>query len=85
MAKVRKRNGALQAFNKSKIVKACKKAGVSTKSAMAVAEEVAKKVGKATIRAERLSKLVVASLRKRNKRAAQSFVAYVKKKYSKKR
>lgn len=85
MAKVRKRSGRLQAFNKSKIVKACKKAGASAKSALMVAEEIAKKVGKGTIRAERLSKLVIASLRKKNKRAAASFVAYMKKKYSGKR
>ncbi len=81
MAKVRKRSGKLQTFNKNKIVRACKKAGASAKVAVAVAEEVAKKVGNATIRAERLSKLVIASLRKRSKMAAQNFVAYVKKKY----
>lgn len=85
MAKVRKRSGKLQAFNKSKIVEACKKSGAGVKSAVAVAEEVAKKVGDATIKAERLSKLVIASLRKKNKRAAASFLAYVKKKYSRKR
>lgn len=85
MAKVRKRSGKLQAFNKNKIAKACKKSGASDSSALAVAEEVAKKVGSTTIRAERLSKLVIESLRKRNKRAAASFVAYVKKKYSRKR
>ena len=85
MAKVRKRNGTLQTFNKNKIVRACKKAGASAKSAMMVAEEVAKKVGKGTIRADRLSKLVIATLRKVNKRAAKVFVAYVKKKYSKKK
>ncbi|MBI2543238.1 MAG: hypothetical protein HYW24_03570 [Candidatus Aenigmarchaeota archaeon] len=84
MAKVRKRNGKLQLFDKSKIVKACKKSGASIKSAIMVAEEVAKKVGNTTIRAERLSKMVIGSLRKRNKRAAQSFVAFVKRKYSKK-
>ena len=83
MAKVRKRSGKLQAFNKSKIIKACKKSGAGVKTAITVSEEVAKKIGKGTIRAERLSKLVIASLRKVNKRAAQSFVAYVKKKYSK--
>ncbi len=81
MAHVRKRSGKLQAFNKSKIVKACKKAGASAKAAVAVAEEVAKKVGDTTIRAERLSKLVIATLRKKNKRVAASFLAYVKKKY----
>lgn len=85
MGKVRKRNGKLQAFNKNKIVRACKKAGASAKSALLVAEQVTKKVGKGTIRAERLSKLVIATLRRTNKRAAQSFMAYVKKKYSKKR
>ncbi|MBI1978703.1 MAG: hypothetical protein HYS62_01420 [Candidatus Aenigmarchaeota archaeon] len=85
MAKVRKRNGTLQTFNKNKIVKACKKAGASAKSAMMVAEEVAKKVGEGTVRAERLSKLVITTLRRKNKRAAASFAAYVKKKYLKKR
>ena len=85
MTKVRKRNEALQTFNKNKIVRACKKAGASDKSAMMVAEEVAKKVGEGTVRAERLSKLVIASLRKVNKRAAKGFVSYVKKKYSKKK
>jgi len=85
MAKVRKRNGTLQTFNKNKIVRACKMAGASAKSAMMVAEEVAKKVGEGTVRAERLSKLVIASLGKVNKRAAKGFVAYVKKKYSKKK
>ena len=85
MAKVRKRNGTLQTFNKNKIVGSCKKAGASAKSAMMVAEEVAKKVGKGTVRADRLSKLVIASLGKVNKRAAKGFVSYVKKKYSKKK
>lgn len=85
MTKVRKRSGRLQTFNKNKIVRACKKAGASTKSAVMVAEEVAKKVGKGTVRAQRLSKLVIASLQKVNKRATRNFVAYVKKKYSKKR
>ncbi len=85
MAHVRKRSGKLQAFNKSKIAKACKKAGASAKAAVAVAEEVAKKVGSTTIRAERLSKLVVTALRKKNKRAATSFLAYTKRKYSGKR
>jgi len=84
MVKVRKRSGELQTFNKNKIVKACKKAGATVKSAVAVAEEVAKKVGEGTIRAERLSKLVIASLRRKNKRAATSFLAYVKKKYLRK-
>ena len=85
MSHVRKKNGKLQAFNKNKKVKACKKAGTSFKSAVAVAEEVAKKVGNATIRAERLSQLVITDLRKKNKRAAASFLSYVKKKYSRKR
>lgn len=85
MAKVRKRNGKLEAFNKNKIVKACKKAGASAKTALLVAEQVAKKVGKGTIIADRLSKLVIATLRRANKRAAHSFVAYAKRKYSKKR
>jgi len=83
MGKVRKRSGKLQAFDKNKIVRACKKAGASAKIGLAIAEEIAKKVGKGTVRAERLSKLVISSLRRKNKRAAASFVAYVKKKYSK--
>lgn len=85
MGKVRKRNGKLQTFNESKIVRAVKKAGASAKVALAVADEVSKNVGKTTIRAERLSKLVISTLRRKNKRAAASFVSYVKNKYSKKR
>jgi transcriptional regulator NrdR family protein len=86
MVKVRKRSGKLQAFMKSKIVKSCKKAGATTEEAKLVAKEVSKKVAKKkVVSAQALLNMVVASLKKTNKRAASAYAKFGKKKLKKKK
>lgn len=81
MVKVRKRDGKLQRFRESKIVRACKRAGATAKQATYVALDVSFKVAKLpVVTAVRLSKMVGASLRKVNKKAANAFVRFRNKK-----
>lgn len=81
MIKVRKRDGSLEDFKDSKIVAGCRKAGASAKEAAQVAKEVSKKVAKmVVVPATRLSNMVVASLKKVNKSAANAFVEFREKK-----
>lgn len=81
MIGVEKRDGRLQKFMKSKIVRACKKAGATAKEATKVTTEVSKKVAKmAIVPAEKLSSMVMTSLKKVNKTAANAFVKFRNKK-----
>jgi transcriptional regulator NrdR family protein len=75
LVKVKKRDGSLEAFVESKIVAAVKKAGATAEEAARVAKEVYTKVAhKVEVTADELSDMVVASLKKVNKAAADEFV-----------
>jgi len=77
MIKFKKRNGKIEEFIESKIITGVKKAGASDEEAELVAKEVSLKVAhKADINAEELSNIVVTSLRKANKAAAEKFVKF---------
>ena len=83
MVKIWKRNGKMQAFNKSKVMKSCKKSGASLQQSKHVAENVAMKVrSKRVVKAQELSKIVLSNLRGTNKRAAASFAKYKRTKYA---
>lgn len=74
MVKVKKRDGSFEAFVESKIVAAVKKAGATAEEATRVAKEVSAKVArKVEVTADELSDMVVASLKKVNKAAADEF------------
>ena len=77
MVKVKKRDGSFEEFVESKIVAGVKKAGATAEEAAQVAKEVtAKVVKKAEVTAEELSNMVVASLEKVNKVAADEFAKF---------
>jgi transcriptional regulator NrdR family protein len=79
--KIKKRDGRLEEFIESKIVAGVKKAGATAEEATHVAKEVSAKVAnKVEVTAEELSNMVVASLKKVNKAAADEFVKYRDKK-----
>ncbi len=81
MIKVKKRDGRMQDFVESKIVAGIKKAGATAEQAAHVAKEVSAKVAhKTEVNAVELSNMVVASLRKVNAAAADTFVKYRDKK-----
>lgn len=81
MVKIKKRDGSFEAFVESKIVATVKKAGATAEEAARVAKEVSAKVAhKAEVTAEELSDMVVASLKKVNKAAADEFVKFREKK-----
>jgi transcriptional regulator NrdR family protein len=74
MVKIKKRNGRIEEFVESKIVTGVKKAGANAEEAARVAKEVAEKIAHRTeVTAEELSNMVVTSLRKFNKAAADEF------------
>ena len=86
MVKVKKRDGRLEEFTESKIIAGCKKAGATAKEAAQVAKEVSKKIANMTIvEAEKLSSMVVASLKKVNKTATDAFVKFRDEKLKKKK
>lgn len=77
MVKIKKRDGRIEEHVESKIVAGVKKAGATAKEAAQVAKEVVEKVAhKGEVTAEELSTMVVASLRKVNKKAADEFVKF---------
>lgn len=77
LVKIKKRDGRIEEFVESKIVSGVKKAGATAEEATRVAKEVAKKIAnKAEVTAEELSMMVVTSLRKINKKAAEAFVKF---------
>jgi len=77
---VKKRNGALQRFSKQKIIKGCRRAGAKAKDAKRVANIVAKKVYD-RISTKKIGTMVVANLKKFDKKAALSFERFFKKKW----
>lgn len=77
MVKIKKKDGRFEEFVESKIVTGVKKAGATAEEAAHVAKEVAEKVARKTeVTAEELSNMVVTSLKKLNKAAADKFVKH---------
>jgi len=77
MVNVKKRDGRIEDYVESKIVNGVKKAGATAEEAAHVAEEVLEKVGHRTeVAAEELSRMVVTSLRKVNKKASEEFIKF---------
>ena len=77
MVKIRKRDGRIEEYIGSKIVAGVKKTGATAEEAEHVAKEVAEKMAHRTeVTASELSRMVVASLRKVNKKAADEFVKF---------
>ena len=77
MVKVKKRDGRIEEYVESKVVTGVKKAGATAKEAEQVAKEVTAKIIKRTeVTAVGMSRMVVNSLKKVNKKAADIFVAY---------
>jgi transcriptional regulator NrdR family protein len=77
LVKVKKRNGKVEEFVESKIAAGVKGAGATAEEAERVAKAVSWDLGHETeITAEELSNMVVGSLKKINKAAADEFVKY---------
>jgi transcriptional regulator NrdR family protein len=77
MVKVKKRDKRTEELVESKIVAGVKKAGATAEEAAHVAKEVTEKVAhRGEVTAEELSTMVVTSLRKVNKKAAEEFVKF---------
>ena len=77
MVKIKKRDGRIEEYIESKIVAGVKKAGATAKEATQVVKEVIEKVAhKGEVTAEELSTMVVTSLRKVNKKAAEEFAKF---------
>ena len=84
MVKVRKRDGRIEEFMKSKIINGCEKAGATAKEAAKVAEEVAVEVTRFTIvTTDEIAKFVADSLEKINKKAADAYKNFREEKSSK--
>lgn len=80
MVRIKKR-ARVEEFVESKIAKGVRKAGATAEEAAQVAKEVAQKIARrAEVSAEELSDVVVASLKKINKSAADEFVRFRNKK-----
>jgi len=90
-SRVRKRDGRLQRFNQSKIVKGAMKAGATKKEAQDVARDVSSFTrgchictsvkGKREVASTRLSDAVLFSLHQKNKPAARTFAKYRNRQY----
>ena len=77
MVKVKKRDAGTEDFMESKITATCQKAGATTEEAAQVVKDVSMNiVNMAIVPAEKLSEMVVASLRKVNNAAADAFVKF---------
>ncbi|MGD0330469.1 MAG: ATP cone domain-containing protein [Nitrososphaeria archaeon] len=77
MVKVKKGDGKVEEFVESKIATGVKRAGATAEEAERVAKAVSWDLGYETeITAEELSNMVVGSLKKINKTAADGFVKY---------
>jgi len=84
MVKVKKKDGSIEEFMKEKIIEGCKRAGTTAEQAMEVAEEVTKKVTKmATVTTDKIADLVLNSLDRINKMAADAYRKFRKMKYKK--
>ena len=85
MVSVRKRIGRTEEYLESKIIEGVKKAGATAEEASEVVADVGFKVGDmAVVEADKLSDMVVESLRKVNKAAADAFLKFRAQKYKKK-
>jgi len=74
MVKVKKRDGRIEEFVKSKVVNGCQKAGATAKEAVKVGEDVTVKVTRFTIvTTDEIARFVVDSLAKVNKKAADVY------------
>lgn len=81
MVDVKKRDESIESFIESKIVSGVKKAGATAEEAEKVAKDIGIKVKNMTvIPAERLSDMVVKSLRNVNRKASDDFVKFRDKK-----
>lgn len=69
---VMKKNGTLEAFDKSKIMAGCMRAGASEAVANKVADAVAEKV-KDGIKTSKIGEMVIAELKKMDKKTASEF------------
>jgi transcriptional regulator NrdR family protein len=77
MVSVRKRIGRTEEYLESKIIEGVKKAGATAEEAAKVVTDVGAKVEKMTVvEAEKLSDMVLESLRKVNKTAADAFLKF---------
>lgn len=77
MVKVKKRDKRTEELVESKIVAGVKKAGATAEEAAHVAKEITEKIAhRGEVTAEELSTMVVTSLRKVNKKAAEEFVKF---------
>lgn len=77
LVRIKKRDGGFEEFVESKIAAGVRKAGATAEEAAQVTKEVAEKVAdKAEVTAEELSDMVVTSLKKVNKVAADEFVKF---------
>ena len=77
MVKVKKRDGTIEEYVESKIVAGVRKAGATAEEAAQIVKEVAiRDAIEGEIAAEEISAMVVASLRKVNKKAADEFVKF---------
>ncbi len=75
--KIKKRDGRIEEYVESKIVTGVKKAGATVEDAEHVAKEVAEKmIHRTEVTAAELSRIVVASLRKLDRKAADEFVKF---------
>jgi transcriptional regulator NrdR family protein len=75
--KVKKRDGTFEDYVESKVVAGVKRAGATADQAARVGKEVTQKVAaKALITAEELASMVVSTLAKINKTAAEGYVKF---------
>ena len=85
MVSVKKRIGRTEEYLESKIIEGVKKAGATAEEASEVVADVGFKVSDmAVVEADKLSDMVVESLRKVNKAAADAFLKFRAQKYKKK-
>jgi transcriptional regulator NrdR family protein len=81
MVKIKKRDGRIENFIQSKMESSIEKAGATVEQAKEVTKTVAAKIAEMVeVSTALLSDYVVAALRKINKKAAEAYVAYEKKK-----
>lgn len=83
MLKVKKRSGKLETFKTQKIVRSCRKSGANKRNAQKIAKKVEADVS--VISYKKLRKLVLKYLKRTDRKAYKHFVAYLKKKYRKKK
>jgi transcriptional regulator NrdR family protein len=86
MVKVKKRDGREEDFKESKLEASIEKAGATIEQAKQVAKTVATKIANlVVVTSDKISEYVVTALRAINKKAADAYVAYQKKKLQQKK